>query len=242
MLIGIVTKDRYEGLDVLIKSLKPLSHINILVIDASDIFRNPKYITDDYPNVQVFRNDIRGYQQVVHNKNIIIHNFLRNNFKHLFILEDDIKILDCDVFEKYIEVSTKYNLPHMNFLGNPYLQENLYHINEDIQVSEKLQGVFSFYTRECIERVGLMNWELCHNCWEHVEYTARIHKEFNFNPVFNHYPDISNSWEYIKMQGLPSSIGSNNYIQEDKIKMLNSLQWKHLPEVSIKRLDLSLIK
>ena len=237
--IGIVTKDRYEGLDVLLKSLRQPTSVPILIIDVSTCFRKASVITDVYPNVTVYQNTIEDYKTVVHNKNIILHNFLKTSYDYLFLIEDDVKVLDVDVFEKYIETSEKYNIPHMNF-GNP--SDKMSYTVDDLQINEKLQGVFGFYTKQCIKTVGLMNPLLCHNCWEHVEYTARIHQVYNYSPVFFHFPDIIDSCEYLKLQKLKSTINSNEYVDTDKRLMCSLLNWKNFPEISIKRFNSKTIK
>ena len=238
-MVGVITKDRYDGLKVLLKSLQNID--NVKVIDASE-HSEIESIRKQFPNVQDFYYNIpRSFCQVVHTKNILIHQFLKGDYDYLFLIEDDVKILDDDIFDKYIEISNKYNIPHMNFCSHPSEQETLYLINDDVQISERLLGVFSFYSRRCIQRVGMMNPALNNNCWEHVEHTARIHKEFNYQPSFNHFPDIVNSWEYIKMQRLPSVIGNKpiDILNNDKRIMLNSLGWVNYPLVSIKRFDIN---
>lgn len=235
-MIGIVTHNRYDALNVLLKSLRNIK-VPILVIDSS---LNPQSTTNNI----VYHNDLKGYQSVVHNKNIIIHNFLKNHYDYLFIIEDDIKILDIDVFDQYIEISKKYNIPHMNF-GGRIDNQIVYDLNNDITIYENLQGCFSFYSKTALQKVGLMSPKLDKNCWEHIEHTIKIHQIYNYNPIFYHFPDIKNSWHYILMQDIPSIINSpeqQNIVQKYKKIMLNNLRWKSLPDVSIKRFDLTSLK
>ena len=247
-MIGIVTKDRYPSLKILLHSVR-FKLDKVKVIDASD---GDKIISirEQFPQVsEYFYNVPDQRKPVVHNKNLLIDRFLRyTNCDYLFLIEDDIKVFFFFLFERYIEISNKYNIPHMNFCGRTDInqQEVIYQINDDVQISEKLQGVFSFYTRSAIEQVGYMNPQLCHNCWEHIEYTARIHKQFNYTPQFYHFPDLNNSWEYIKMQNLPSVINNdkqhNQYVKKDKNIFLKSMGWNSLPYVDIKRFDVNKIK
>ena len=236
-MIGIVTFKRYDTLKILLNSLQRLQTC-ILIIDANEDIQ----LVDYKPNIIQYHNTIKGYTSVVHNKNIIIHNFIQSSYEYLFIIEDDIKILDVDIFEQYINISQKYNLPHMNFGGRPDNDSIVYNI-DDLSIYEKLQGCFSFYTKKCLLQVGLMNPNLSQNCWEHVEHTARIHQLYNYQPQFYHFPDVKNSWHSILMQSTKTSIyNTTDIIQQEKRKMLKILGWKSLPYVSLKQFDINSLK
>ena len=168
--IGIISKDRYDGLSTLLYSLRESTGFKV-VIDVSDQlksnFNNREFVDG------VFYNIPDGKTAVVYNKNFIINLFLKStNADYLFLIEDDVKILDCDVFKEYINASEKYNIPHMNFNkltseeNNQIIALNkqvVYDYNKDIVVTERVHGAFQFYSRECLERVGVMNENLCNN-------------------------------------------------------------------------------
>jgi hypothetical protein len=93
--------------------------------------------------------------------------------------------------------------------------------------------------------VGLIKPKLCQNCYEHIEHTSRIHQIYNYFPLCYHYPDLSHSYDGIRQQqDTTSVIGKSNrpYLKSDYKIMIDSLGWKGMPLVSIKRLDLSKIK
>ena len=239
-IIGVITKNRYNSLTVLLKSLK--SYINnTIIVDVSD---NINYnILQQYNYLKLFIP--KNNTAVVFNKNRLIEYFLnQTNKPYLFLIEDDIKILDIDVFNLYIKILEKYNLPYLNF-GGKNDDRMKYNINDDITVHENLQGNFTLYSRECLNSVGIMNEQLCHNCWEHVEHIARIHMKYNYDPVFWHFPDIKNSYEYIKEQEIESIINKDNnhsdWIQKDKSILLRLLGWSNLPNISSKRLNIEVI-
>jgi hypothetical protein len=236
ILIGIVTKDRYDCLDALLYSLR-FNNYPTVIIDVSEHLELSH--TEDYNR---FYNTPLNRRAVVYNKNMIMRLFLNSGHDYLFIIEDDVKILDNDVFQYYVEASVKHNIHHMNFCGYPLPDRIRYDYNDDIQISENLMGVFSFYTKECIQNVGLMNERLCHNCWEHIEHTARINKYYKYNPEFYHFPDISNSWEYLRLQKTaPAIVKDEQYdrwMEEGKRIMVQSLGWQCMPIVSIKKLTI----
>jgi hypothetical protein len=240
MYIGIIVKDREACLRVLLKSLQPVIE-NVRIVDASEM---PLYqsVKDLLPGVKRYiHNSFQNYKAVNHNKNILIHDFLRSGEDYLFLIEDDTEILDCSVFQKYIETSKKYNIPHFNaILPAPKGTYIKYTLRDEIDVCNMLYGFFSFYTRECLETAGLYSANLSNQCWEHIHHTAKIHKYFNYTPEFFHFLDIKDSFKYLKYQGAPSVIKTNRKtIEKDKKKMFAELGWKNFPKESIKKLDLA---
>ena len=235
-LIGIVTKDRYACLDVLLHSLRH-DHNPIVIVDASG---NPDLsCTEGYPR---FYDTPMDKKAVVYNKNMLMRLFLNSRHEYLFIIEDDVKILDHEIFDLYVNASRKHGIHHMNFCGYPLPDRVRYDFNDDVQISENLMGVLSFYDRECLEKVGLMNEQLNHNCWEHIEHTARINRYYRFNPEFYHFPDVSNSWEYVRLQKTAPAIVKNEqydrYIDEGRNIMIRSMGWQGMPMVSIRKLTI----
>jgi len=211
-LICIITKDRYTALDILLKSLRNTE--NIIIIDASE---NPIKNT----SYQRFYNIPN--QSIMSNKNMALQIFLKSNVDYLFIIEDDLKILDLDVFDEYIEKSIKYHIPHMNF--NLYDKNSLtYDLNEDIAVSEHCNGCFQFFTKECIQKAGLMDTDFKYNCVEHIEHTLRIQKMCGYIPWAWHFPDLKHSSDFIRCQNIKSSRNNNKQIN---IREFNKM-WRKL--------------
>jgi hypothetical protein len=56
-------------------------------------------------------------------------------------------------------------------------------------------GAFSYYTRRCIEDVGLLDDELV-NVWDHVEHTYRIIQK-GYHPPFFWFADLANAGRYL---------------------------------------------
>ena len=96
--------------------------------------------------------------------------------EHLFLMEDDILIKDPAVCIDYIKWAEKFEVEHMNFAlhGAMNIGKKSYHGR--VTVYPQCVGAFSYYTNNCLEKVGLMD-ENFFNAWEHVEHTWRIAKE-----------------------------------------------------------------
>ena len=67
-----------------------------------------------------------------------------------------------------------------------------------IALYEHITGMFSFFTRECLTNVGLID-EDYKNAWEHVDHTNRIINA-GYHPPFWWFADIANSTDYIDSQ------------------------------------------
>ena len=237
--IGIVVKDRLSCLRTLLKSIQPnIEYVRI--VDASD---EPLYnqVKDLLPGCKKYiHNSLKGYKAVNHNKNILMHDFLRSSADYLFLIEDDVKILDNEIFDNYIRISKKYNIPHMNaILKQDEKNCIIYSLKSEVDVCNRLYGYFSFFTRQVLEHSGMCSKELNHNCWEHIEHTARIHRDFNYDPPFFAFPDIHNSWEQVRyMHGKKISSTHKDVIEKDRQKMFKMLGWKNYPLETTKRLKL----
>jgi glycosyltransferase involved in cell wall biosynthesis len=140
-------------------------------------------------------------------KNRALKHLLDQGCDHIFLMEDDIYIKDASVFQKYIEASKATGIQHFNFsqhgimnktfdgqsLPNPRMIVKY----GDIQVPlyPHCVGAFSYFSRKCLETVGLMDEEYYNAC-EHMDHTLEIIKA-GMHPPFWYFADIENSWEYL---------------------------------------------
>jgi GT2 family glycosyltransferase len=137
----------------------------------------------------------------------------------IFIIEDDTIITDQRVFKEYIKASKVTGIQHFNYgPGTPFnrVQKQSFDIhnreildqesapiprkiidygNLQISLYQHVAGMFSFFTREVIDRVGYMDEDF-YNAWEHVEHTYRIIKE-GYHPPFWYFADIHNSHKFL---------------------------------------------
>ena len=144
---------------------------------------------------------------------------------HIFLMEDDIFIKDPIVFEKYIEASRVTGIQHFNFSqhgvmnktwsGDPNPVNVIDYGSLKIELHRHCVGAFSYYSRECLEKVGLMDEEYYNAC-EHVDHTYEISKA-GMHPPFWFFADIENSSKYLGDEAWSieqSTISSNPKHQE----------------------------
>lgn len=157
-------------------------------------------------------------------KNKALKYLLEKECDYIFLIEDDVIIANKDVFVKYIDACKHTGIQHFNFgpgtpfnrkqsvsnydLHNRHLLENespptpklIIDYGKGVKCSfyEHVAGVFSFYSKKILDKVGIMD-EDYHNAWEHVDHTYRIIKE-KAHPPFWWFADIFDSEKMIKMQ------------------------------------------
>jgi GT2 family glycosyltransferase len=156
-------------------------------------------------------------------KNIALKNLYENKCDYIFLIEDDMVILDPTVFKQYIEASKITGIQHFNFgPGSPFNKKqsitnfdlhNRHLLREDtepnpklivdynnikISLYEHITGMFSFFTRKVLDDVGFID-EKYHNAWEHVDHTYQIIKA-GYHPPFWWFADLHNSHLLIESQ------------------------------------------
>lgn len=142
-------------------------------------------------------------------KNKALQHLLDQNCDHLFLIEDDIYVKKSSVLREYIKASKVSGIQHFNYsqhgrmnktfdgnsTPNPRTIINYESSQINIPLYPHCVGAFSYYSRACLEKVGLMD-ENYFNACEHVDHTLEIIKA-EMHPPFWYFADIENSWEYL---------------------------------------------
>lgn len=211
--VGIVTFNRESELNRLYESL-PLDSIDCLVIvnDGSKLNNsfNSATILDNEVNLGVGRS-----------KNKAINFLISKKVDYIFLIEDDLYIKDKSVFRKYISVSKKTGIHHLNYalhgmlnvgvMGNANQKIDVLYDGENlISLYENCVGAFSFFTKECLENMSNFDDEY-YNALEHVDHSFHLIKN-GFHPPFWFFADIYESYKYIGDDGwtLKKSVISSN--------------------------------
>jgi glycosyltransferase involved in cell wall biosynthesis len=197
--VAIITCDRTDYLNRLLESInKEESEIDELIIvnDGKKI---------DIKEYEIYNTS--GRIGVGKAKNIAFDNLLKKDCKYIFLLEDDIIIKNSNVFKKYIETSKLSGIQHFNFafhgrdnynsVGQPAIRLRVeYDKDTAVCFYPNVYGAFSFYTKECLDKVGLMD-PVYYNAMEHVDHTFFI-AEAGMTTPFRWFADIAESNDYIE--------------------------------------------
>ena len=214
--VGISTVGRAANLKRLIESLDSCE-IDFLhvsedsLVDRRVFGKGPYTKTDDIISKsrhKWFGSPSSTNLGVGKTKNRSLKYLLEKDCDHIFLIEDDIYIKDPTVFEKYIQASKATGIQHFNFSqhgmmnkqwpqGNPDPKLHIEYASSKITLPfyQHCVGAFSYYSRACLEEVGLMDEEYYNAC-EHLDHTYQIIKA-GMHPPFWYFADIEDSWKYL---------------------------------------------
>lgn len=195
--LGLITCDRPEFFEKSSNSLFKLDCIKIVIDDGES--KVSTLLDKEYTE--------KPKSGVGKAKNKAFNHLLKQGCEHLFLMEDDIEILDEKVFELYINASESTGIKHFNFglhgnhnldyLGRPNIKKTInYPNNTRINLYPNVLGAFSYYHKDVLDKVGLMD-ENFYNALEHVDHTYQTIKE-GFHPPFRWFADVEGSRSYLK--------------------------------------------
>jgi len=214
--VGIITCNRPEYLRNLLNTL-PTEHEGKM--DHLVIINDGKPV-DDFDLSFGEWVDNETNLGVGKSKNKAMQHLLDKGCDYIFIIEDDMLILDPAIFDRYIEAHKASGIHHFNYgPGSPFNRKqtiqnfdlhNRHLLDQhtepnpklvidygDVKVSlfEHTVAMFSFFTKEVLEKVGLIDDDF-YNAWEHVDHTYRIIKA-GYHPPFWWFADLHDSHKYL---------------------------------------------
>lgn len=220
--VGIVTCNRPHYLKGLLDSIPQECGIDELIIvnDGIPLSKDVASMGNgyDFSYVAWLQNNVN--LGVGKSKNRALKYLYEKGCDYIFLIEDDMVILDPAVFQQYIEGSKVSGIQHFNYgPGSPFNRKqtirdfdlhNRHLLSQDTEPNPKLildyktckialyehtVAMFSFFTREIIEKVGYID-EQFYNAWEHVDHTYCIIKA-GYHPPFWWFADLANSHELL---------------------------------------------
>lgn len=225
--IGIITYNRPKYFKKCLKSvLKHLAFVDQIVVynDGSDV----AYDYDWVP-LRVVIKHVPVNKGVAVAKNWCLRDLMKHDCDYLFIIEDDMEILDRKAIVWYLAAHRMTGVDHMMFAHHGPANEqpdSLLAISGPIEVYKSCIGSYCFYTRDILEKVGLMDENFI-NAWEHVEHSWRINKSHDV--PYGMWPDVVDSREVIREQKGSidnSSIGAQDNLARVEVIIAGLEYWK----------------
>jgi len=221
--VGLITYNRPDFFAKCYGSL-PEYIDNIIVVNDGNEF---EYDFTKNTTVAHTRGKNVGYA-----KNIAMKYLLDSECDYIFTMEDDIEIVDKDIFKKYIEAYKVTGIQHFNFgfSQRENLDQNLQPIFRKVVDYGKLKiiltkhilGAFTFYTRTALQSTGLHYYKFNKGHGDHLELTYRAYK-LGFTTPFWWFADIYGSWDMIKNL---SNMGDDSKVRN------NQTFWTNFNEAS----------
>ena len=195
--LGLITCDRPDFFKKSIDSIYKVDCIKVVVDDGENkIDTLLDKINTEKPKSGVGKA-----------KNKALQFLINQECEHIFLMEDDIEILDEKVFELYINASKSTGIKHFNFglHGNhnldyfrrPNVRKTINYPDDlKINLYPNVLGAFSYYHIDVLKDIGLMD-ENFYNALEHVDHTYQICKK-SYHPPFRWFADVEGSQIYLK--------------------------------------------
>jgi len=237
--VAIITCERVDYLNGLLDSInKAEAGIDrLIIVDDGQTHSLYSYSKADF----IYHTS--GRIGVGKAKNIALKNLYDEGCDYIFVIEDDMLILDQSVFKQYIEASKASGIQHFNYgPGSPFNRKqviqhfdlhNRHLLDQSTEPNPKLivdyktckialyehtVAMFSFFTREVIDKVGYIDEEY-DQCWEHVDHTYNIYKA-GYHTPFWWFADLANSHELLTEA--PNAI-ENSAIAKDKSEWMKKV-------------------
>lgn len=229
--VGIITYNRQSNYSQLLKKIKQNDIVDYIVtVKNKDIdYKNddPKIICND--NIRTFNFHVMEDLGVGFCKNVALKKLIELKCDHYFLIEDDIKIKNDNVFKVYIDTAKEFNLGHLNFnmawdsISKSYLKPSYIIDNgkNKLAIFSRLCGDFEYFTFEVLQNVGLFDDKHYINAFEHIDHTYRI-ASMGYTVPFQSYADIYNSDEYLEDTGIQTTLQEKPELY--KYRLYNAIQ------------------
>jgi len=231
--VGIITCDRE---DFYIKASESLNKALQIYPDYETVTVNDGTNKLKYQPINLI--DTIGRQGVGKAKNAALKFLIEKDCEHIFLMEDDIEIVDSNVFNEYIKTANITGVKHLNYAlhgnhnqdgyGNPIIRKTVnYPDNTKIDLYPNLLGAFSYFHASVLDEVGLIDEEF-YNAMEHVDHTYRIINA-GYHPPFRWFADVHGSNKMLKdivPDHQQSKIRNEANFQETFNKGLDLFIWK----------------
>ena len=198
--IGVITCNRATLFQECIAGI-PDSDVVVVVNDG-----------DPYPSTAYPSRIARVIQHknnlgVARSKNDALRFLLGERCRHIFLSEDDIRIVHPTLCKEYIHASQKTGILHFNFgyhgplnkssMGGPHPRKVVeYGDGVSIGLNFHLIGAFSYYRDEVLRRTGFIH-PVFRNMLDHVDHTFRIIRD-GYHPPFWWFADLAESARFIE--------------------------------------------
>jgi GT2 family glycosyltransferase len=247
--VGCVTYKRPQYFKQCINSIPNVD--TLVVVNDGDPYDSSIYPKNIKEIIQHDHNKSVGVS-----KNELMRYLIQDGCTHIFLMEDDMEIIQPNVFEEYIKAASASGIWHLNYgPGSPYNRvqdptllkadlEGRHLLNSHAPIKPRLiteykngskialyqhsVAMFTYFHRGVIKNVGYHD-ERFHNAWEHVELTYRIIKAGLHTP-FWWFADLYDSTQYLReIEGaIANSSIANNKEQWKKDVSEGAAWYKHI--------------
>ena len=216
--VGLLTYNRKDLFKQLFDTVKSIDYIDEICVvknkdvDYDNIFDNLS------PNIRYI--NVKDDLGIGYCKNQALIHLLETKCDHIFLIEDDIKIKNVDVFKVYIDTAKTFNLGHLNWNTLPSVTNNptysITYNNSVIDITFRLCGCFSYFSYDALLHVGLIDDIHYVNALDHCEHAYRFNI-MGYTTPFYAFADIHNAFEYLDECGEVTTINHDDIIYKQRL-------------------------
>lgn len=111
---------------------------------------------------------------IAKSKNKALKEFLKSDKKYIFLIEENCKVVDDSVYQKFIEASEATGIHALMWARQDVNKRLPFDDDKWIQYYADFVSSFSMFTKEAVETVGFMDEEMPPNTWQDLEYAKRV--------------------------------------------------------------------
>lgn len=166
---------------------------------------------------------------------------LENKYEHIFIVEDDVKVSNNEVWDFCINFSKRTGLKHFNWnTAQPNILKKTFEISgEEVSIHQNVQGSFSYFHKTTFDHC---EWDDYYkNAYEHVDIEYQLIKKRLLPPFWNFASPIKLNEYLVSDDGGISTItannGSDNFTREIyRENLINATKhwngkWDNIPNI-----------
>lgn len=206
--VGIITCNRKDSAIALAKQVLSLQQAGkvqeVVIVKNKQFDYGPEFSELGCSMICILEDVGVGYC-----KNAALKHLLDYRCQHLFLIEDDMKLKSPHVFQRYIETAKHFNLGHLNWNTLPQIKDTnptytISHNGFSLDISFRLCGCFSYFSKDALQYVGLIDDQHYVNALEHAEHAYRMSLR-NFTTPFYAFADVHDAFELLTNDGEGSS-------------------------------------
>jgi GT2 family glycosyltransferase len=199
--IGVIT---YNRLDCFRDCIAGVPEADMIVV----VNDGEPYPSSVYPSRIAKVIQHKTNHGVGRSKNDALRLLLEAGCSHIFLSEDDVKIVNPDLCKEYIKASERSGIRHFNFAyhgfenkspdGTPTPPRKIINYKEggSISLHRHLLGAFQYFGEDVLRTCGFMD-PFYKNMLEHIDHTCRIIRH-GFHPPYWWFADIADSFRSIQ--------------------------------------------
>lgn len=113
-------------------------------------------------------------KDIAHAKNVALKKMLQGDGDFFFLIEDNCKVIDELVFDKFIEASQKTGIEALCWAKGATNKNFNFKDDPFVEYYSDFPTAFTMFTRNAVTKAGFLDEKMPVNTWQDLEYVKRI--------------------------------------------------------------------